>query len=142
MDQFQRHLHAALISNKDLYPEIAGQARKNESRFYNSTSNPLLQSFTPRVEVYHELSLKRTILELQAPDRVGLLYQVSKVIFEHGFDITFARINTERGLAIDTFYIETPEKEEVSESPRLMELRDAITTIVTPETSNKDAVDY
>lgn len=142
MDQFQRHLHAALISNKDLYPEIAGQARKNQNRFFSATGNPLLKSFTPRVEVYHELSLKRTILEIQAPDRVGLLYQVSKVIFDHGFDITFARINTERGLAIDTFYIETPENEEVSDSPRLMELRDSITNIVTPETSEKEAVDY
>ncbi|RME70071.1 MAG: [protein-PII] uridylyltransferase, partial [Verrucomicrobia bacterium] len=106
MDAFQKNVDAALISNRDLLPEIQDLARKNRDRLFGNDDNPLLHSFTPRVDVYHELSLKRTIVEVQAPDQIGLLYLLSKAITEAGFDITFARVNTERGLAIDTFYIE------------------------------------
>ena len=62
--------------------------------------------FPPSVDVYHELSLKRTIIEVQAGDEPGLLYRLARLIFKKGFDITFARIATERGVAMDTFYIE------------------------------------
>ncbi|BET68836.1 [protein-PII] uridylyltransferase [Opitutales bacterium ASA1] len=133
MDQFQKNVHQALISNKDLYPEIVVQARKSQSKLFSGDENPLLASFTPSVDVYHELSLQRTIVEVQTPDQIGLLYQVSKAIYDHGFDITFARINTERGLAIDTFYIENADKDAVAEVGRLEDLRDTIGRIIAPE---------
>ena len=52
--------------------------------------------FPPSVDVYHELSLKQTIIEVQATDRIGLLYRISRLITKMGFDISFARIATER----------------------------------------------
>jgi len=140
MDQFTKNVHLALISNKDLYPDILVQARKHQSRILGSDRNPLLASFTPKIDVYHELSLKRTIVEIQAPDQIGLLFLISKAIYDHGFDITFARINTERGLAIDTFYIESTNKDETTETSRLVELRDTLTRIITVE--HREAVDY
>ncbi|HEX9786355.1 MAG TPA: [protein-PII] uridylyltransferase [Opitutaceae bacterium] len=140
MDQFQKNVHQSLISNKDLYPEILAQARKSQARLFSGDENPLLASFTPTVEVYHELSLQRTIIEVQAPDQIGLLYQISKAIYDHGFDITFARINTERGLAIDTFYIENADKEAFADTSRLEELRAHIGRIILP--SHQQAVDY
>jgi len=54
------------------------------------------------------------------------------VIFEHGFDITFARIGTERGIAIDTFYVESTDQRPVQDTERLRAMRDAITAIITP----------
>jgi [protein-PII] uridylyltransferase len=57
------------------------------------------------------------------------LYQLSKSIYDHGFDITFARIGTERGIALDTFYIEGTGGEQIDES-RLHTLRDALRALV------------
>jgi len=45
------------------------------------------------------------ILEIIAPDKTGLLSDTAKIIYENGFSIRFARINTERNTAYDTFHI-------------------------------------
>ncbi len=114
----------ALISNQDLYPRIQEIMRKEAADVYRRDENPLAESFQPQVDVYHELSLQRTILEVQAPDHLGLLYQISHAIFKHGFDITFARINTERGIAIDTLYLSNVDPAAETDGRKLMELRD------------------
>ena len=132
METFARTVDDALVSEKDLLPEISAQAvRLAKANRYKAVSE-LPATFPPTVEVYHELSLKRIIVEIQAHDRIGLLYQLVKTISDHGFDITFARINTERSIALDTFYIE-PEKPDglVGES-ELHSLRDALRAVITP----------
>jgi len=113
-------------------PDITTQARKLASSRYTTQNSELPASFPPTVEVYHELSLKRIIVEVQAHDQIGLLYQLVKTISDHGFDITFARINTERSIAIDTFYIEPNKADTEVETPRLHQLRDALKAIITP----------
>jgi len=82
-------------------------------------SDVLHSSFPPTVEVYHELSMQRTIVEIQARDEIGLLYRLAKIIYDQGFDITFARIGTERGIAIDSFYIETRTTNPIQDTARL-----------------------
>ena len=134
METFARTVEQALVANKDLYPEILAQAKKFSSR-YSSTSNnneALHSSFPPTVEVYHELSMQRTIVEIQARDQIGLLYRIAKTIYDLGFDITFARISTERGIAIDTFYIESANHEITEDVTRLHALRDALNIVITP----------
>jgi len=76
------------------------------------------------------LSLRRTIIEVQATDAIGLLYRISKAIFDHGFDITFARISTERNVAVDTFYIEPIHRGQESDTENLLALRESLTAIV------------
>jgi [protein-PII] uridylyltransferase len=135
METFAKTVEQALVANKDLYPDIMAQATKYSGRYTTSQSagETLHGSFPPIVEVYHELSMQRTIVEIQAHDQIGLLYLLAKAIYDHGFDITFARIGTERGIAIDTFYIENVNQEEVSaDSGRLHALRDALKAIVAP----------
>ena len=69
---------------------------------------------------------------LQARDQIGLLYRLAKTISDHNFDITFARIGTERGVAIDTFYIENASHEQIESPERLHILRDALNEVITP----------
>jgi [protein-PII] uridylyltransferase len=133
---FARTVEEALISNKDLYPDIVAQARKLPAPRYTAVTRGDLHhgSFPPTVEVYHELSMQRTIVEVQARDQIGLLFRLAKTISDHGYDITFARIGTERGIAIDTFYIDnTPaEADAPSDTARLHALRDALALIIAP----------
>ncbi len=46
-----------------------------------------------------------TILDLETEDHVGLLYVVSDTLAELGLDIQLAKIQTEKGAAIDSFYL-------------------------------------
>ncbi|MFA6962614.1 MAG: [protein-PII] uridylyltransferase [Opitutaceae bacterium] len=131
---FARTVEEALVTNKDLYPDIVAQARKLAPPRYAlpTVGDVMHASFPPTVDVYHELSMQRTIVEVQARDEIGLLFRLSKTISDHGYDITFARIGTERGVAIDTFYIENARPEASDDNARLHTLRDAIAIIITP----------
>jgi len=131
-ETFARNIESALVSNRDLYPEILAQAKRIAATRYLSPAGgeTLHSSFPPTVDVYHEISMQRTIVEVQARDQIGLLYRLAKSIFDHGFDITFARVGTERGVAIDTFYIESANHEPVEDTERLRALRGALAEVI------------
>lgn len=134
-ETFAKTVDQALIAHKDLYPDILAQAKKySPSRYTPGTvaGDMLQSSFPPTVDVYHELSMQRTIVEIQAYDQIGLLYRLAKTIYDHGFDITFARIGTERGVALDTFYIESANHETTEDVSRLHALRDALAVVIEP----------
>jgi len=57
------------------------------------------------IEMDNATSDTRTIVDLQAEDRVGLLYDLSRTLAELNLNIYLAKILTEKGAAIDTFYI-------------------------------------
>ena len=133
-EQFAKIIESALVSSADLYPEIVSQAKKIAATryLYSNGGETLQSSFPPTVDVYHEISMQRTIVEVQARDQIGLLYRLAKAIFDFGFDITFARIGTERGVAIDTFYIESANHEAVEDPERLRGLRTALSEVIAP----------
>lgn len=67
---------------------------------------PAVLEFIPlRITFDNELVRSRTVLEIEAEDRVGLLYELTTALAELGLDISFARINTEKSAAIDTFHV-------------------------------------
>ena len=127
MKLFIQHLEEALIKGVDLAPQILQMADKFRQPSYLRKDVDLPTEIPVRVDVYHELSLKRTIIEIEANDELGLLYKLSRTITKQGFDITFARISTERKVAVDTFYIERSnpggEAEAESDAQDLVELK-------------------
>lgn len=58
-----------------------------------------------RAFVSNELSTDHTVLEIQIQDRIGLLYDVFSIIGKLKIDIVHARISTQQGAAIDSFYL-------------------------------------
>jgi [protein-PII] uridylyltransferase len=52
-----------------------------------------------------ESSEKSTILEVQVGDRLGLAYRISNTLAGRGLDIVFAKVATEKHLALDIFYV-------------------------------------
>jgi [protein-PII] uridylyltransferase len=125
---FEKRLDEALMQEKELMPAI----NELEAEITAQTKNKdmLPAPFPPSVEVYHELSLKQTIIEVQASDRIGLLYRISQLITKMNFDIGFARIATERGVAMDTFYIKSEKSEEDTHTSALIKLREELDKIV------------
>ena len=125
---FEKRLDEALIQEKELMPAIDEREAKIADQ--RNDKDMLPAPFPPSVDVYHELSLKQTIIEVQASDRIGLLYRISRLITKMGFDIGFARIATERGVAMDTFYIKNEKSEEDTHTSALIELREGLDKIV------------
>ncbi len=78
----------------------------------------------------NEASETRTLLEIETEDRLGLLYAISETFVEMECDIFAARIVTERGAAIDSFYLCEIDGSKISSPERLSaiekQLRQAI----------------
>lgn len=61
--------------------------------------------FPTRIHFDTTSSQRFTILDLETPDRPGLLYEIASALAAGGIDVASARIATEKGAAIDTFYL-------------------------------------
>src|SRR6185295_3156192 len=71
---------------------------------------PLYQAYVgeripTQIHFDNEASELRTLMEIQTEDRIGLLYAIAQTLTELQLDISAARICTERGAAIDSFYV-------------------------------------
>lgn len=128
---FKHYLGLALIDNRNLQEEIRAERKRRQRPSLLKVNTALPAPIPVRVDVYHELSLRRTIIEIEANDEIGLLYEIARTISEHGFDITFARIATERKVAVDTFYIEPSRPAgDAENSQDLIELKEALCKIL------------
>ena len=75
------------ITNRPVYQAYAGERMPTEIHFDN------------------EASETRTLIEIETEDQLGLLYAISRTFAELAVDIAGARIVTERGAALDSFYV-------------------------------------
>ena len=100
-DEFEKLRDLALtIDEIDFHPLIA---RKKISR-------PLYQAYTgeripTRIHFDNDDAAARTLIEIETEDRVGLLYAISETLSKLDVDISAAKICTEKGAAIDSFYV-------------------------------------
>jgi len=125
---FKTHIDDALMHGRRLTGEIERLESKVKSQ-KKKLRGILPAPIPPHVEVYHELSLNHTIIEVQTEDRIGLLYGIARVIYSRGYNITFARISTERGIAMDTLYIEKINTQETISPRNLIELKEKLDLI-------------
>lgn len=130
LEVFRQSLHGSLVEGKHLQSAIDAKEAAVEVAEAKAKKDLLPAPFPPRVDIYHELSLKRTIIEVQAADRLALLYRLARIIHHRGFDITFARIATERGVAMDTFYIENRANAGQVDSDHLLDLRSDLEAVI------------
>jgi len=61
-----------------------------------------------------------TLIQIETPDRVGLLYDLLTALGQEGANIVLSRISTEKGAAIDTFYVtENSTRTKITDSSRI-----------------------
>jgi [protein-PII] uridylyltransferase len=78
------------------------------------------------VRVDNDASESATVLEVRAPDEVGLLHRITRVLFEARLDVVSARVSTLGELVVDAFYVREAEGEKVTEPARLDQIIAAI----------------
>ena len=65
-----------------------------------------------------------TLVQIEAPDRVGLLYDLLTALEQEGTNIVLSRISTQKGAAIDTFYItDCGSRAKITDSHRIAALQ-------------------
>ena len=107
---------------------ISEKRKKTDRTRRFSSEDKLGEKIPSQVDVYRDVSLNRTIVEVRAPDQVGLLHLIAKTISKCGFSIQFARIATEQGIATDIFNIEPLQTKEPFSPSRFLELREDLST--------------
>ncbi len=85
-----------------------------------------LRSTSSQVLIDNESSDIYTILEVYALDRAGLLYTISRTLYDLQIRIYVAKITTKVDQAADVFYIRTHEGEKVTDPDRIQEIRKAL----------------
>lgn len=79
-----------------------------------------------------------TLLQVQTPDRVGLLYDLLSCLGREGVSIALSRISTQSGAAVDTFYVtDTNSGGKITDSSRIAALQRHLQSVV--ESENKAA---
>jgi [protein-PII] uridylyltransferase len=131
-EKFAAYLEGVMTGEKvDLPGLIARQAARTKYSAY------LGERIGTRIRLDNEVSEGRTVIEIETEDRLGLLYTISQTLAELGLDISTARIVTERGAAIDNFYVsDAIEGGKIVSAERLKKiesrLREAIARLETP----------
>jgi [protein-PII] uridylyltransferase len=100
-DEFEKLLARVLASEEVDLPKLIAQQR---------ISRPLYQAYTgeqipTQIKFDNEMSDTRTFIEVETEDRIGLLYTIADTLTDLEVDISTARILTEKGAAIDSFYV-------------------------------------
>ena len=90
-----------------------------------------------RAFVSNNLHPTCTTVEIQGLDRIGLLHDLFHAVNQFGINTAHARICTEKGVAMDTLYITTPEGEKIHDPEPLQQLQKLFTTLISvPDSAN------
>jgi len=77
----------------------------------------------PKIALDNQLSDSATVIEVKCPDRLGLLYLITRALAGLGLDIVSARIATEIDQAFDTFYVQDREGRKLEDTDTLERAR-------------------
>lgn len=104
---------------RDLMPSGPAYPRRTALR-----KNP------PRVVVDNEVSDRFTVMEVFAHDRIGLLYDITKTMFDLGCYIYSARVDTDVDQVVDVFYVTDIFRMKIYDPERIRVLREALVEAV------------
>ncbi len=90
-----------------------------------------VSNFPTRVVVDNQSSPSRTIVDVFAHDRPGLLYTISRTLFQLGHSVELARIATHVDQVVDVFYVVDRESRKILDAARVEEIVERLETAIT-----------
>jgi [protein-PII] uridylyltransferase len=115
-------VHGALPRlKKDLELLLSGEASRDsvKLRAVGARSGPPVPT---RVTIDHRASPSHTVIEVATHDRPGVLWAISRCLYELGLSIAIAKIATEGARVADVFYVSEPDGSKVAPGPRSAEV--------------------
>ena len=104
----------------DFQPLIA------KARGKNRDPNPQEIDIATKITIDNKAHPTYTLVQVQTPDRLGLLYDVLSCLGRAGVYIALSRISTEKGAAIDTFYVaDAATRSKIIDAQRIATLQEA-----------------
>jgi [protein-PII] uridylyltransferase len=82
--------------------------------------------FPTRISVDNDAHPVYTLVDIVTPDRLGLLYNVLRALDTLNLQIALSRITTEKGAAIDSFYVTDKEGRKIQGVENLAKLQQAL----------------
>lgn len=127
-DRFSTQLVEILVHNRDIDPKRC--RRTTRAGTPEKVSRKKIQTL---VAVFREIETARIIVEIEALDRIGLLYEIGKILFRHKLNIAYARVVTRDGIAGGKFYLVPVSTGDRRSDTRLEKLRaDLMQEVTTP----------
>ena len=124
--QFQEKLEKA---QQDLEKVLTGHI-SIENLIEERAPSILAQKEQPTIRTYvaidNEVSETFTVIDIKTADRVGLLYQVTKVISRLGLLISIAKVSTKGGEATDIFYVLDDSMRKIVAEEKLQEIMESL----------------
>lgn len=79
------------------------------------------------IKVDNSTSDQYTIIDIFTRDRLGLLYHISRTIYEIGLNVHVARITTHLDQVVDVFYVTDEAGKKILDQQRLSIIKDRLT---------------
>ena len=105
-----------LVEDYDFTPLISKEARLRAYRLSQDFELPT------RITIDNSSHPIYTLLDIQTPDRLGLLYDLLRAMGSAGLIIELSRITTEMDVAMDSFYIHSKDGQKVTDPAAIKRL--------------------
>jgi [protein-PII] uridylyltransferase len=112
---------------KDLGEILSGKVSLKDLISDRKKSNGIKQKVIPSVQA--EVKINNldsdfyTIVEVMGEDRLGILYEITQALTDHGCNIHFARISTLGNRIVDVFYVQDEWGEKIKEKQKTDRLK-------------------
>lgn len=118
IQQIKTRLQESLLyEDFDFRPLIKKDMRLRPYRISQEVELPI------RITVNNSSHPFYTLIDIQAPDRLGLLYDLLRAFSEEGIFIAFSRITTEMDVAMDSFYITVRENQKLTQANQIKRIQ-------------------
>jgi len=121
-DQFAELLEKVLTDEEVDLPALIARQITQQPAYLPYTGEHL----ETQIHFDNEVSETRTLIEIETEDHLGLLYMISQTLSKLAVDIVSARIVTERGAAIDSFYVCELNGDKIISSERQLRIEDQL----------------
>ena len=120
---------------KDLAEILNGEVPLKDLLSKRKESNWIQQKVIPKVsgevKINNDDSDFYTIVEVTGEDRIGILYEITQALTDHGCDIHFARISTLGNRIVDVFYVQDTWGEKIEGKQKTDRLKQTLLNRIT-----------
>jgi [protein-PII] uridylyltransferase len=113
---------AAVLSD----PTAVGERLSERGRIYPQRHQRAAHVPGIDIRVDNDASVSATVLEVRAPDEIGLLHRITRTLFDAELDVVSARVSTLGELVVDAFYVRESSGAKLTEPDRITEITSAI----------------